>query len=239
MHKKLEKFEKLTDGLHSFAPGILCPHVNLSHDNCTRLACLYEESLSSHTAARRDAEAHLLQIYQDAQKQMAAYLDWQSPAGFGVVFQSHLNQRLAALRQALSLCRTERSAPVTAQIQELLVSDSVFQELSEVYPALVRKYELPPLAHYSTLVTYSKHDPSESETGFSRFIAKAFSRYGYDLLPAILIMEEDAAAQLNGFRAALQAQTALLIDRHILTPVQKKLPLLRVLLDARTGAQTP
>lgn len=239
MHKELEKFEKLADGLHTFTPGILCPHVNLSHDNCTRLACLCEESFPTQAAAQRDAQQRLLQAYQDAQKQMAVYLDWQSPTGFGVVFQSHLNLRLAALRQALSPCRTEHSAPVAARIQELLVSDSVFRELPEVYRVLARKYDLPPLAHYSSLVTYSKHDPSEWETGFSRLIAKAFTRYGYDLLPAILQMEEDSAAQLNTFQAALRAQTVLLIDRHILTPVQKKLPLLQALLDARTGAQTP
>ena len=43
-------------------------------------------------------------------------------------------------------------------------------------------------------------------------------------------MEEDAAKQLRAYQAALHAQAAILIDKHIITPVQKKLPLLRVLL---------
>ena len=122
-----------------------------------------------------------------------------------------------------------------AQLQELLVSEHICQELREIHRGLKQKYSLKKERDYAAQIAYEKHDPSVFEEGLTWLVAKVFCRYGYDLFPVILNMEEDAAKQLRAYQAALHAQAAILIDNHIITPVQKKLPILRVLLrDSRT-----
>lgn len=230
MSNDLIKFEKSINGLRSCPSTVNFPHISLPRERYSRLACIWDESLPTKAAAERDAEKRLCELYQTAVEQMDAYLDIQAPNSIFVSFQSHLNKRLSELRESLAACRTERSAPVVAQLQELLVSDHICQELREIHRGLKQKYSLKKERDYAAQVAYDKHDPSVFEEGLAWLVAKAFCRYGYNLFPVILNMEEDAAKQLRAYQAALHAQAAILIDKHIITPVQKKLPLLRVLL---------
>lgn len=230
MSKELTKFEKSIKGLQACTSAVTFPHISLPHDCPSRLACIWDESFPSRAAAERDAERRLRELYQTAVEQMNAYLDMQAPNSIFVSFQSRLNKRLTELRELLAACRTERSAPVVAQLQELLTSDHICQELQEIHRGLGQKYFLKKERGYAAQIEYGKHDPSVFEEGLAWLVAKAFCRYGYDLFPVILNMEEDATKQLKAYQAALHAQAALLIDKHIITPVQKKLPILRVLL---------
>lgn len=230
MSKELAQFENGLKGLRFCASTVIYPHISLSRERRSRLACIWDESLPTRAAADREAGKRLRELYRSAGEQMEAYLDHQSPDGFFVSFQTHLNSRLSVLREGLAACRTENSAPVVAQLQELLIPDNICEELREIHGDLRCRYALKEERDYAAQVEYSKDDPSAFEEGLSRLIAKAFCRYGYDLLPVILNMEEDAVKQLGGFQAAFHAQAALLIDKHVITPVQKKLPILRALL---------
>ena len=62
-------------------------------------------------------------------------------------------------------------------------------------------------------------------------VSKAFIRHGYNILPAISQIEENAGSQLAAFQKAFDIQAAISISKHITAPVQAKLPILRELLE--------
>ena len=103
--------------------------------------------------------------------------------------------------------------------------------MERVNAELAAAYPLPDVARYFSCAEYMRYDPSESEEGLMKLVAKAFTRHGYDLLSAIQHLEEDAAHQLSTFQKAFDARAALSISEHITAPVQAKLPILRELLD--------
>ena len=63
---------------------------------------------------------------------------------------------------------------------------------------LLTRYALPEPEVYFRCIQYEKDDPSRFEEGLLKLAAKAFVRYGYDLLPAINQLEQDAMDRLRG-----------------------------------------
>ena len=87
------------------------------------------------------------------------------------------------------------------------------------------------MEHYCQHIVYEKNDPSENEEGFLWLVSKAFIRWGYDLMPAIQQLEADAQERLESIHKSFAAQASLSARKHIIAPVQAKLPILRELLE--------
>ncbi len=135
------------------------------------------------------------------------------------------------LREALGRCRTHDTAALVNRIGILLTPEQVFQDMEQVHAELTAAYPLPDIASYFGHIEYIRYDPSEWEEGFLKLVSKAFIRHGYNLLPAISQIEEDAGSQLAAFQKAFDTQAAISISKHITAPVQAKLPILRELLE--------
>ena len=56
-------------------------------------------------------------------------------------------------------------------------------------------------------------------------------RWGYDLMPAIQQLEADAQERLESIHQSFTAQASISVRKHIIAPVQAKLPILRELLN--------
>ena len=128
-------------------------------------------------------------------------------------------------------CRTEVTAPIVNRIGLLLVPEHLFRDLDHVYAELCASYSLPSMEHYCQYIVYEKNDPSENEEGFLWLLSKALIRWGYDLMPAIQQLEADANERLETIHKSFTAQASLSVRKHIIAPVQAKLPILRELLD--------
>lgn len=96
---------------------------------------------------------------------------------------------------------------------------------------LLARYALPELAVYFRHIQYDKNDPSRFEEGLLKLAAKAFIRYGYDLLPAIYQLEQDAMDRLRRFERELETYASQTMHQHLIAPIQAKLPILRELLE--------
>ena len=141
------------------------------------------------------------------------------------------DRRLSELREAVGYCRTEATVPIVNRIGLLLVSDRLFQELDQIYTELCASCSLPGLEHYCQHIVYERNDPSENEEGFLWLVSKAFIRWGYDLMPAIQQLEADAQERLVSIHQSFTAQASISVRKHIIAPVQAKLPILRELLE--------
>ena len=128
-------------------------------------------------------------------------------------------------------CRTQDTAALVNRIGALLTPEQVFQDMERVHAELTAAYPLPDMASYFGHIEYIRYDPSEWEEGFLKLVSKAFIRHGYNLLPAISQIEEDAGSQLAAFQKAFDTQAAISISKHITASVQAKLPILRELLE--------
>lgn len=126
---------------------------------------------------------------------------------------------------------TRDTAALVNRIGALLTPEQVFRDMERVNAALTAAYPLPDAARYFGCAEYMRYDPSESEEGLLKLAARAFIRHGYNILPAIGQLEEDAGSQLAAFQRAFDAQAAISIGRYITAPVQAKLPILQELLD--------
>ena len=231
MDKRFAKVQNLVRGLDSCGSWIIFPHVFLDYDKWQRLPYTWEEGLPTKLAAVCEAEKLLRPLYRQAEGKFRHYTDPRSPDSFLLRFQAGLNSCLSELREALGRCRTQETAALVNRIGILLTPEQVFQDMEQVNAELTAAYPLPELTHYFGHIEYMRYDPSESEEGFLKLVAKAFIRHGYNLLPAIGQIEEDAGNQLVAFQKAFDAQAAITISKHLTAPVQAKLPVLRELLE--------
>ena len=218
MDKRFAKVQSLVRGLDSCGSWIIFPHVFLDYDN-TKLAAVCE------------AEKLLRPLYRQAEQKFQHYTDPRSPDSFLLRFQTALNGHLSELREALGRCRTQDTAALVNRISALLSPEQVFQDMEQVHAELTAAYPLPELIHYFGHIEYIRYDPSEWEEGFLKLVSKAFIRHGYNILPAISQIEENAGSQLAAFQKAFDIQAAISISKHITAPVQAKLPILRELLE--------
>lgn len=231
MDKRFAKVQSLVHGLDSCGSWIIFPHVFLDYDKWQRLPYTWEEGLPTKLAAICEAEKLLRPLYRQAEQKFRHYTDPRSPDSFLLRFQAALNGQLSGLREALGCCRTQDTAALVNRIGALLTPEQVFQDMEQVHAELTAAYPLPELTRYFSCIEYIRYDPSEWEEGFLKLVSKAFIRHGYNLLPAISQIEEDAGSQLAAFQKAFDTQAAISISRHITAPVQAKLPILRELLE--------
>ena len=231
MDKRFAKVQSLVRGLDSCGSWIIFPHVFLDYDKWQRLPYTWEEGVPTKLAAVCEAEKLLRPLYRQAEQKFQHYTDPRSPDSFLLRFQAALNSCLSELREALGRCRTHDTAALVNRIGALLSPEQVFQDMEQVHAELTAAYPLPELIHYFGHIEYIRYDPSEWEEGFLKLVSKAFIRHGYNLLPAISQIEEDAGNQLVAFQKAFDTQAAISISKHITAPVQAKLPILRELLE--------
>lgn len=231
MHRGYLNFQRLVRELQSCSPSLLYPHVCLEYTRCQRLACIWEESLPTQTAARREAEQIMEQLYRQAERKYGRYTDPRSPDGFLAQFRGELDRRLSTLREALAPCRTERTAAVCSRISVELKPDKVLRTMEQANWELLARYALPEAETYFRCIQYDKDDPSRFEEGLLKLAAKAFVRYGYNLLPAIYQLEQDALERLRAFERDLECRASFAMNQHLIAPIQAKLPILRALLE--------
>ena len=231
MDKRFAKVQSLVRGLDSCGSWIIFPHVFLDYDKWQRLPYTWEEGLPTKLAAVCEAEKLLRPLYRQAEGKFRHYTDPRSPDSFLLRFQAALNGQLSSLREALGRCRTQDTAALVNRIGILLTPEQVFQDMEQVNAELTAAYPLPELTRYFGHIEYMRYDPSEWEEGLLKLVSKAFIRHGYNLLPAISQIEEDAGNQLAAFQKAFDTQAAISISKHITAPVQAKLPVLRELLE--------
>ena len=231
MDKRFDKVQNLVRGLDSCGSWIIFPHVFLDYDKWQRLPYTWEEGLPTKLAAVCEAEKLLRPLYRQAEQKFRHYTDPRSPDSFLLRFQTALNGHLSELREALGRCRTHDTAALVNRIGILLTPEQVFQDMEQVNAELTAAYPLPELTRYFGHIEYMRYDPSEWEEGLLKLVSKAFIRHGYNLLPAISQIEEDAGNQLAAFQKAFDTQAAISISKHITAPVQAKLPVLRELLE--------
>lgn len=231
MDKRFAKVQSLVRGLDSCGSWIIFPHVFLDYDKWQRLPYTWEEGVPTKLAAVCEAEKLLRPLYRQAEQKFRHYTDPRSPDSFLLRFQAALSGHLSNLREVLGRCRTPNTAALVNRIGALLTPEQVFQDMERVHAELTAAYPLPDLARYLGCIKYMRYDPSEWEEGFLKLVAKAFIRHGYNLLPAISQIEEDAGSQLAAFQKAFDTQAAISISKHITAPVQAKLPILRELLE--------
>ena len=231
MDKRFDKVQSLVRGLGSCGSWIIFPHVFLDYDTWQRLPYTWEEGLPTKLAAVCEAEKLLRPLYRQAEQKFRHYTDPRSPDSFLLRFQAALNGQLSSLREALGRCRTQDTAALVNRIGILLTPEQVFQDMEQVNAELTAAYPLPELTRYFGHIEYMRYDPSEWEEGLLKLVSKAFIRHGYNLLPAISQIEEDAGNQLAVFQKAFDTQAAISISKHITAPVQAKLPVLRELLE--------
>ena len=231
MDKRFDKVQSLVRGLGSCGSWIIFPHVFLDYDKWQRLPYTWEEGLPTKLAAVCEAEKLLRPLYRQAEQKFRHYTDPRSPDSFLLRFQAALNGQLSSLREALGRCRTQDTAALVNRIGILLTPEQVFQDMEQVNAELTAAYPLPELTRYFGHIEYMRYDPSEWEEGLLKLVSKAFIRHGYNLLPAISQIEEDAGNQLAAFQKAFDTQAAISISKHITAPVQAKLPVLRELLE--------
>ena len=231
MDKRFDKVQSLVRGLDSCGSWIIFPHVFLDYDKWQRLPYTWEEGLPTRLAAVCEAEKLLRPLYRQAEQKFRHYTDPRSPDSFLLRFQAALNSQLSSLREALGRCRTQETAALVNRIGILLTPEQMFQDMEQVNAELTAAYPLPELTRYFGHIEYIRYDPSEWEEGFLKLVSKAFIRHGYNLLPAISQIEEDAGNQLAAFQKAFDTQAAISISKHITAPVQAKLPVLRELLE--------
>ena len=231
MDKRFAKVQSMVRGLDRCGSWIIFPHVFLDYDKWQRLPYTWEEGLPTKLAAVCEAEKLLRPLYRQAEQKFRHYTDPRSPDSFLLRFQAVLNRCLSELREALGRCRTQDTAALVNRIGILLTPEQVFQDMEQVHAELTAAYPLPDIASYFGHIEYIRYDPSEWEEGFLKLVSKAFIRHGYNLLPAISQIEEDAGNQLVAFQKAFDTQAAISISKHITAPVQAKLPILRELLE--------
>ena len=235
MDKRFAKVQSMVRGLDRCGSWIIFPHVFLDYDKWQRLPYTWEEGLPTKLAAVCEAEKLLRPLYRQAEQKFRHYTDPNSPDSFLLRFQTALNGHLSELREALGRCRTQDTAALVNRIGALLTPEQVFQDMERVHAELTAADPLPELTRYYGCIEYIRYDPSEWEEGFLKLVSKAFIRHGYNLLPAISQLEEDAGSQLAAFQKAFDAKAAISISRHITAPVQAKLPILRELLERNSN----
>lgn len=227
MHEPFRRFQTELESLRRCDSGSGWPHVYLPRDDYQRAAYIPEESLPTKAACVRQARARLQSLYDETVKRMRVYSDPCSAGSFPARFQAAVSRRLSALRDVLGQCRTPDCAAIINRIMPLLASDKLFSAVETVNTELCAHYALPPVEHYFALISYDANHPGEFEEGLAKLAALAFIRHGYDLLNALQALETDATALLQRYKDAFDARASLEIERHIIAPIQNKLPLLR------------
>ena len=203
-------------------PRIILPRTG----DFQHLACLWDESFPTASAAHQAAWSQLRPLCDDAAQQIAAFTDPDAPEGMPLRFQSAFRPALMSRRTDVLSCRSTRNAAVVNRLCAMLTPETVTAELARLAKRLAEQGTPPSCSDACTRIRYEVHDPSDGESGLAWLAAKAFRRHGYDLLPAVQWLEETGSARLRTYAKTFTAQAALLVESRIVLPAQTKLPLL-------------
>lgn len=231
LNKNYQKFKSSLERLRDCVDFAALPRLHLTRDDCCRAACIPEESFTSKAACTHTAERRLRHEHENASRQYDSYTDSHSSKSFVTGLDSLLSARLSHLKDVLGQCRAEHSAALVNRILPLLTPDAVISDIQSFNDELKARYTLPPVETYYTQISYETFDPSEFEEGLFKLMAKAFTRYGYNLYDAVNRMESDARRAIEDFRNDLNAHVKISINKHIISPIEDKLPLLREALE--------
>lgn len=203
-------------------PRITLPRV----ETFQHLACLWEESFPTVSAAQAAAQNQLRPLYESAAAQMAAFTDPDAPEGMPLRFQSAFCRALMSLRTDVLACRSTGNAAVVNRLCAMLTPEAVTAELAGLAERLAEQGSPPSYSDACVRIRYEVHDPSDGESGLAWLAAKAFRRHGYDLLPAVQWLEETGSTRLDAYAQTFATQAALLVESKLVLPAQAKLPLL-------------
>ena len=206
---------------------IRSPRITLPRtETFQHLACLWEESFPTASAAQAAAQNQLRLLYESTAAQMAAFTDPDAPEGMPLRFQSAFCRALMSLRADVLACRSTGNAAVVNRLCAMLTPETVTAELAGLAERLAEQGSPPSYSDACAQICYEVHDPSDGESGLAWLAAKAFRRHGYDLLPAVQWLEETGSTRLDAYARTFAAQAALLVESKLVLPVQAKLPLL-------------
>ena len=223
MSHSLASLQSQLQALSQCGASIRPPRITLPRTGTFQhLACLWEESFPTASAAQAAAQSQLRPLYESAAAQMAAFTDPDAPEGMPLRFQSAFCRALMSLRADVLACRSTGNAAVVNRLCAMLTPEAVTAELA----GLAERGTPPVYSDACVRIRYEVHDPSDGESGLAWLAAKAFRRHGYDLLPAVQWLEETGSTRLDAYARAFAAQAALLVESNIVLPVQAKLPLL-------------
>ena len=237
MDKQFANVQALVHSLARCNSGVLYPHVFLDYDSWQRLPWIWEDGLPSRLSAVCEAEKRMDALYRQAEEKFRRYTDPHSPDSFLLRFQSALSGHLSELREALGRCRPQETAAIVNRIGALLSPVPVFRDMEQVNRELTTAHPLPEAASYHQWINYVQYDPSESEEGLMKLVAKAFTRHGYDLTDTCFQLEQDAETLLTGYRSAIAEQVSLYLHQYVIASVQGKLPTLNAILEKEGSAQ--
>ena len=161
------------------------------------LACLWEESFPSASAAQAAAQNQLRLLYESTAAQMAAFTDPDAPEGMPLRFQSAFCRALMSLRADVLACRSTGNAAVVNRLCAMLTPDAVTAELAGLAERLAEQGTPPVYSDACARIRYEVHDPSDGESGLAWLAAKVFRRHGYDLLPAVQWLEDTGSTRLD------------------------------------------
>lgn len=227
MSYSLASLQSQLRALSRCGASIRPPRITLPRtETFQHLACLWEESFPTASAAQAAAQNQLRPLYESTAAQMAAFTDPDAPEGMPLRFQSAFRRALMSLRTDVLSCRSTRNAAVVNRLCAMLTPETVTAELARLAKRLAEQGTPPSCSDACTRIRYEVHDPSDGESGLAWLAAKAFRRHGYDLLPAVQWLEETGSARLRTYAKTFTAQAALLVESRIVLPAQTKLPLL-------------
>ena len=216
-----------THSLKNCPSSVPVPCPTLDYGPCwMRSAFVWEESFPSQYAAAQSAAKTFQNIYLQAEEWLRRYTDPERPDSWFGVFRHRLNQHLDNLRDTLLPMRTPHTAPVLNRIAPLLTPDKILCSLEASIPALRDAYALPSPGDYLRHTEYSTYDASEGEAGITWLLGKLLIRHGYDLTPAIHILEDDFRRNATGYYQACALQAEQALQHHLITPLQTLLPIL-------------
>ena len=227
MSHALASFQSQLLALPRCGASIRPPRITLPRtETFQHLACLWDESFPTASAAQAAAQSQLRPFYELAAKQMAAFTDPDAPEGMPLRFQSAFRRALMSLRAGVLACRSSENAAVVNRLCAMLTPEAVTAELARLVKRLAEQSAPPSCSDVYARIRYEVHDPSDGEYGLAWLAAKVFRRHGYDLLPAVQWLEETGSARLHTYAQTFTTQAALLVESNIVLPVQAKLPLL-------------
>lgn len=227
MSYSLASLQSQLRALSQCGASIRPPRITLPRtETFQHLACLWEESFPTASAAQAAAQNQLRPLYESAAAQMAAFTDPDAPEGMPLRFQSAFRRALMSLRTDVLFYRSTGNAAVVNRLCAMLTPEAVTAELTGLTKSLAEQGTPPVYSDACARIRYEVHDPSDGESGLAWLAAKAFRRHGYDLLPAVQWLEETGSTRLDAYARTFAAQATLLVESKLVLPVQAKLPLL-------------
>lgn len=206
--------------------------ISLDRSKASVLAADTSEAIPSKGKCRDAAQRCVDKAIHEARQKMDARTSISGNGNFCQEFRQQFDHRLDALREKLEVLRTSENTVVVDEMEGYLTASEIHKKAKEICGELLfSRYQLQTASAYYDAISYDVWDPSNYEVGLARLVAKGFVRHGFDCYDAILAIERDAQASLDGFQSSFNAQMQDEILERIVEPVLRRLPQLK---DSRT-----